>query len=269
MLDPGDMPSILGDLRTGAAFVVREMLGPEGLLERELRLARRAVARLAQHPRIHVLGPEAAPRLAIVSLTIDNLHHDFASLLLDHLFGIQSRAGYSGGGNLGDVLLGLDRATSARYKHLVRRGIESMRPGWLRLSLPCYVNDEDVEFVLSAVEFVAQHGEAFLPLYRLSWRDGMWRHIEGPGPVPPGLELTREALEQVAALPFAAVPEPPLPEHELRAERKRYFDQARDLAVRLAARWRAMPPLWNRPTADPEVDALVWFRYAQTDGHPE
>ena len=38
-----------------------------------------------------------------------------------------------------------------------------------------YASEEDVDFVLSAVEFVADHGVDFLPLYRMGWRDGVWR----------------------------------------------------------------------------------------------
>jgi len=260
--EEGGTPDILGDLRAGAAFLIKELLGAEDLLRHETTLARSAMARLARHPRIRILGPTAPPRLAIVSLSIDNLHHDFASTLLDHLFGIQNRAGCSCAGPYGHVLLGIDRARSARFRRLVQRGFDGMKPGWVRISLPYYLNDEDVEFVLSAVEFVAQHGETFLPLYRMNWHDGVWRHVDGPTPPVPGLALTRAALER--ADPLGAF-DAALPEHQLRSERKQYFDQARDLAVRLASRWRATPPAWNRPTGDAEIDALVWFRYALAD----
>ena len=267
---PSDPPatSLVADLRTGAAFLVQEMLGQDGLLQRELRLARRSVARLAQHPQIEVLGPEAAPRLAVLAVRLDRLHPGFAVALLEDLFGIQSRCGWSSVAAHGDVLLRIDPATTARLRRLVERGVGALRPGWVHVGLPSYFNDDDVEFVLSALEFVARNGEAFLPLYRLSWRDGSWRHVEDTAQAAPALELTPAALEQAKAASFSSLPEPPLPEHELRAERKRYFDQARDLAVRLAARWRAMPPAWNRPTGDPEIDALVGFRYALAEEPP-
>ena len=257
--------SLVGDLRTGAAFLVQDMLGRDGLLQRELRLARRAVARLAQHPRIDVLGPQAAPRLAILAVKIEGLHHGFATALLDDLFGIQSRPGTSSVAAHGDVLLRIDPATTARFRRLVERGVGALRPGWVHIGLPFYFNEDDFEFVLSALEFVARNGEAFLPLYRMGWHDGSWWHVESSASARQDLTLTAEALEQAAVASVSSLPEPQLPEHELRAERKRYFDEARDLAVRLASRWRAMPPAWNRPTGDPEIDALVTFRYALTD----
>ncbi len=40
------------------------------------------------------------------------------------------------------------------------------------------------------------------------------------------------------------------------------------MADALEERWRREPPTWNRPTGHAEVDALVWFRYVETEGMP-
>jgi hypothetical protein len=42
--------------------------------------------------------------------------------------------------------------------------------------------------------------------------------------------------------------------------------EARRLAGELRARWAREPPAWNRPTGHPEIDELVWFRYAEAEG---
>src|SRR5262249_40299393 len=74
--EEGGTPAILGDLRAGIAFLVKEMLGPQRILEHELKIAARATDRLSKHPRINVLGPRDLPRLAIISFNIPGLHHD-------------------------------------------------------------------------------------------------------------------------------------------------------------------------------------------------
>ena len=33
---------------------------------------------------------------------------------------------------------------------------------------------EEMEFVLDAIDFVAEHGHKFLPLYEFDWRTGAW-----------------------------------------------------------------------------------------------
>lgn len=258
-------PAILGDVRAGAAFLVKQMIGPERILEHETELAARALARLGRHPKIELLGSMTLPRLAILSFNIRGLHHDLVSVLLDHLFGIQNRAGCSCAGPYGHRLLGIDRAGSEKFRALIRRGIGGIKPGWVRMTIPFYASADDLEFLLTAVEMVADHGESFVPLYRLGWHDGVWRHIERPSPDIEPIEMTVAALEDAAQSFAAGDHEAPMSEAHLLAERRRYLDDARALANRLAAQHFAEPPKWNPPTGDPEVDAAVWFRYVECD----
>jgi selenocysteine lyase/cysteine desulfurase len=264
--EEGGTPAIVGDIRAGIAFLVKDMIGPARVVAHETELAARALDRLVAHPRISVLGPTAAPRLAILSFNIAGLHHDLVSALLDHLFGIQNRAGCACAGPYGHRLLGIDAARSERYRREIARGNLGVKPGWVRLTLPYYASAEDVEYMLGAVEFVADHGESFVPCYRLGWRDGIWRHIEKPVPDVPPLELTVEALSEAAQSFSAGDPEAPLSEQQLRTERARYQREARELATALEARWAAQPPAWNRGTGRADLDELVWFKYVHTDG---
>ncbi|MCA9705617.1 MAG: aminotransferase class V-fold PLP-dependent enzyme [Myxococcales bacterium] len=259
--EEGGTPAIIGDVRAGTAFLVREMIGAERIREHEVLLARRGLERLAKHPRIQLLGPHDQERLAILSFNVEDLHHDLVSVLLDHLFGIQNRAGCSCAGPYGHRLLDIDLQTSQRFRELVRRGIGGIKPGWVRVTIPFYASEHDVEFLLSAIEFVADHGRAFVPRYRLSWRDGVWRHVERPAPDIEPIELTVEALEEAAQSFAAGDHEAPMSELQVRGERARYFEEARDMARRLEARWHREPPVWNPLTGDSEVDALRWFDY--------
>jgi selenocysteine lyase/cysteine desulfurase len=257
--EEGGTPAILGDIRAGVAFLVKEMVGPERILAHELALARRAVERLSKHPNVRVLGPHDVPRLAIVSFVIDRMHHDLVSALLDQLFGIQNRAGCSCAGPYGHRLLGIERAHSERFRALIRRGFNGIKPGWVRVSIPWYASEEDFEFLMRAVEFVASRGRDFVPAYELGLRDGVWRHRERPQPDVPPIELTVEALEEAAQSFAAGDHEQPLSEAQLRHERARYLAEATRAADLLAARWRAEPPVWNPPTGEPELEALAWF----------
>ena len=51
-----------------------------------------------------------------------------------------------------------------------------MRPGFVRLSLPYFASNAEVEYALSAVHAVANHGWRLLTLYRLDTKTGEWRH---------------------------------------------------------------------------------------------
>jgi len=262
--EEGGTPDILGDVRAGLAFVLKDLLGPEEILAHELALARAAGARLARHPRIRLLGPPDGRRLPILSFNVEGLHHDLVSALLDQLFGIQNRAGCSCAGPYGHRLLGIDRARSERYRHLIQAGLLGVKPGWVRVSLPFYFTEGDADFLLSAIELLADEGEAFVPLYRLGWRDGIWRP-EGNAPADPvPLRMSPAALWEARDARPAA--EPQISEEALAAARAGYLAEARRLAAELRARWARERPEWNRPTGDAEVDAQVWFRYAKADG---
>ncbi|MBL4686377.1 MAG: aminotransferase class V-fold PLP-dependent enzyme [Nannocystaceae bacterium] len=261
-------PAIVGDLRAGTAFLVKEMVGGDRIRAHEITLARRALERLSKHPRIDLLGPLEPDRLAVISFNIQRLHHDLVSVLLDHLFGIQNRAGCSCAGPYGHRLLGIDRGTSERFRGLIKRGVGGVKPGWVRVSLPYYASDDDVEFVLSAVEFVADHGRDFAPRYELSWRDGVWRHVERPVPDLEPLMLTVGALEEAAQSFAAGDHEAPMSEQQVLAERARYFVEAHEHAQALSARWKDEDPSWNVATGDAEVDQLVWFDYVHATDMP-
>ncbi len=263
--EEGGTPAIIGDVRAGTAFLVRDMIGAERIREHEVLLARRGLERLAKHPRIHLLGSHDLPRLAILSFNIEQLHHDLVSALLDHLFGIQNRAGCSCAGPYGHRLLDIDRQTSERFRGHIRKGVGGIKPGWVRVTIPFYANEDDVEFLLSAIEFVADHGQAFVPRYRLSWRDGVWRHVERPTPDIEPIELTVEALEEAAQSFAAGDHEAPMSDLQVLGERARYFEEARDLARQAEARWRREPPTWNPTTGNADVDELRWFDYVH--GH--
>ena len=263
--EEGGTPAILSDLRAGVAFLVKEMTCAESILEHEIELAKMALERLGRHPRIKLLGPTDLPRLAIISFNIEGLHHDLVSALLDHLFGIQNRAGCSCAGPYGHRLLGIDRPTSERYRDLVRRGIHGIKQGWVRMTLPYYASQQDLEYMLSAVEFVADHGMEFVPLYRLGWADGVWRHITRPQPDVPPLELTVAALREAAQSFAVGDHEAPMSDRQLEAERQQYFEQARELSRRLHERWENEPPNWNPPTGIEGMDDLVWFRFVHAE----
>jgi len=200
-----------------------------------------------------------------VSFNIEGLHHDLVSALLDHLFGIQNRAGCSCAGPYGHRLLNIDRAKSESYRKQIARGFLGIKPGWVRLSLPYYASASDLSFILEAIEFVADHGHDFVPSYRLGWLDGVWRHMQAArSPVPPR-SFTVQSLERLAQSSASSAGHPSLSDQEIEAERAGYFAQARQLASELRERWAREKPRWNPPCGRADIDELIWFEYVHAD----
>lgn len=55
------------------------------------------------------------------------------------------------------------------------QGYIGVKPGWTRVSFPYYMSEEDFEYILSAIEFLAVYGQRFFPLYTFNLRNGSWR----------------------------------------------------------------------------------------------
>jgi hypothetical protein len=158
---------------------------------------------------------------------------------------------------------GSARTRSERYRRFIHAGLGGAKPGWVRLSVPYCASENDVEYVLSAVEAVADHGDAFVPRYRLSCRDGSWTPLTGSSPAPAHLQR----LEDLWRTLDAPAANPPAPDDaELARDRSRFLAEVRALGSALRARWREQPPAWNRPTGNAELAALGRFRYVATDG---
>jgi selenocysteine lyase/cysteine desulfurase len=246
-------PGILQTLRAALALQVKEKLGPERIEERERELSQRAMRRLLAHPAIELIGnPDPLKRIPIFSFNIRvgdcYLHARFVTLLLNDLFGIQSRAGCSCAGPYGHRMLHIDEKKSLEFKQAIREGHIGLKPGWARVNFHFLMTDEEFDFLCAAILFVAESGKYFLPLYEFELASGAWRHRSFPLPeVHFGLE---EALAGGPGGPPRAA------EAEAGAYRG-YLKEARRLADELQTRF---------PEADlatTERD-LIPFVYAKT-----
>jgi hypothetical protein len=142
------------------------------------------MARLRACPNIEVLGSHDAPRLPIFSLRFRHgerdLHYGFVVALLNDLFGIQARGGCSCAGPYAHALLGLDMAYSKQLEAAITAGASLLRPGWVRLNFNYFIDDEEFEYLLRALELVAEHGWRLLSLYQVDPAHGVWR-VQGHG----------------------------------------------------------------------------------------
>jgi selenocysteine lyase/cysteine desulfurase len=175
-------PGVLQILKAGLAFQVKDHLGVEAIEKREGELLRRTFERWLDNPNIEILGNlDPDRRISIVSFNLKDdcgkyLHPKFVTTLLNDLFGVQSRAGCSCAGPYGHRLLDIDFEQSEQYRKWINKGFSGIKPGWCRISLHYAMDDIEVDYILDAIEFVADHGFRFLPLYNFDMHSGAWLH---------------------------------------------------------------------------------------------
>ncbi len=251
--EEGGTPSIIESIRAGLVFHFKESIGCELIAEREHELIQRAIDHWHAHPRVQVLGNPDLWRLSIVSFMLRHsegfLHHSFVVALLNDLFGIQARGGCSCAGPYMHRLLGIDSSTSQSFECAIDEGVGAVRPGWVRLNFNYFFSDEASQFLVDAVDFVAEHGWVFLPLYELNPQTGTWKHraFQSSGLIriqnirfgPGGAEYRSRHLNE---------PESVLPS---------YLEEAHQLAAKLRATAHELQV--TDPVFPPRAEALRWF----------
>ena len=183
-------PGVLQTLKAGLVFQVKDAVGIDVIEAREHEYTKRAFDSWAKNDRIEILGnPDPASRVGILSFNIRDrhgkyLHHKFLTVLLNDLFGIQSRAGCSCAGPYGHRLLDIDQATSEKYRAAVQQGYCGLKPGWCRVGLHWVMDDAEANYVIDAVHFLANEGHHFLRLYDFDLATGTWVHRQSVTRLP-------------------------------------------------------------------------------------
>jgi selenocysteine lyase/cysteine desulfurase len=192
--EEGGTPAIVGAIRAGLVFQLKKAVGVAVIRANEERFAQRVRQRWGANPAIHVLGASAAERLSVVSFNIRRLgpegrylHHNFVVSVLNDLFGIQARGGCSCAGPYGHLLLGIRPRRSEQFRHVIDGGCEGVKPGWVRLNFNYFLSEPVVEYLLAAVELIAENGWRLLPEYRFDPATAFWHHRDKP--VEPILRL--------------------------------------------------------------------------------
>ncbi|XP_061346802.1 uncharacterized protein LOC133292417 [Gastrolobium bilobum] len=208
----GGTPPIIQTVRAALAFWVKEYISYEEIEKREQLYISKALKRLISNPNIEVLGNLSTKRQAILSFVIYSttnssssgwgnewsdaneenegelnlwaetgnkrgkpLHGPFVATILNDLFGIQARGGCACAGPYGHQLLNINKSQSLAIRSAVQKGHIGVKPGWTRVSFPYYMSEEDFEYILSAIEFLAVYGQRFFSLYSFNLRNGSWR----------------------------------------------------------------------------------------------
>ena len=94
-------------------------------------------------------------RLGVYSFYIDNLHFNLAVQLLNDKYGIQVRGGCSCAGTYGHILLNVQTDQSCDITTKINEGDLTSKPGWVRMSIHPTMTDDEMHFIMNAIEDVA------------------------------------------------------------------------------------------------------------------
>eukprot|EP00467_Chlorarachnion_reptans_P011684 CAMPEP_0114510750 /NCGR_PEP_ID=MMETSP0109-20121206/13977_1 /TAXON_ID=29199 /ORGANISM="Chlorarachnion reptans, Strain CCCM449" /LENGTH=702 /DNA_ID=CAMNT_0001690125 /DNA_START=301 /DNA_END=2410 /DNA_ORIENTATION=+ len=190
--EEGGTPEILGSIRAGLVFQLKDRIGAETIETIENNLVDIVLPRLMRNKNIHLLGNLQVERLPIISFNIRApispsrnsrrfLHYNFVSALLNDLFGIQARGGCACAGPYGQKSLGFDaksgEAIEERMKGLFKqKALAIFKAGFVRVCLHYLMTKDEVEYILDSIEFISRNAWKFLPFYTYCVTTGHWEY---------------------------------------------------------------------------------------------
>ena len=154
--EEGGTPNVLGDIRAGLVFLVKQAMGLERIASRNAGLAARAFAAWEGIDEIEILGNLRAPRLPIFSFRIKNprggyMHQQLITRMLSDHHGIQARGGCACAGPYVHHLLDIDADQSNEIRDKIIAGDELQKPGFTRLNFSVLLPDDKVNFIIESV----------------------------------------------------------------------------------------------------------------------
>lgn len=180
--EDGGTPGFLQTIKSALSIRLKESMGVRALLAREDELVRSAFEGLRRVPGVRILADHLEDRLSMLSFYVQDVHYNLMVKLLNDRFGVQVRGGCSCAGTYGHYLLHVDPVQSQHITDMISKGDLSEKPGWVRMSLHPTTTDDELAYILDAIEKVVvsrgkwskdytydRHRNEFLPVAGEPW----------------------------------------------------------------------------------------------------
>jgi len=242
-------PGILQAIRVALAISVKEKVGTTSIDEIENHFYQQFMDAFKDDGRIVFYGPqEFSRKVPIIPFNIKHkdrfLHPRFVTRLLSDLFGIQSRAGCSCAGPYGHHLMNINQRHSDFYRCMITNiGYSGIKPGWVRVNLHYALDQSEIDYLITAIKFVCEHGYKFLQMYIFNIKNGEWGHQDYSYPNQLSLNI-----DSVYANPKPAT--------RIKANPREQYQQALDFAENLA---KGLSPDFSFMTFEKELEDLMYF----------
>jgi selenocysteine lyase/cysteine desulfurase len=192
--ETGGTPNIIGCIKAGLVFQVKDK-HIKDIIRRNHAINKRVLS-FFEGPQAKALGitlvnPSAASTetVPIYSFRVKDFHYNYIVVLLNDLFGVQSRGGVSCCSLYAQHLLHLKPKERDQIYHQIadNKGVPASY-GWCRVTFHYTMTNETIDFILDSIKQVAEKATGLLKEYRYIPDKNNWVHKQRP-PVFPVLSL--------------------------------------------------------------------------------
>ncbi len=180
--EDGGTPAFLQTIKAALCVKLKEEMNPRKMLDREKEILALFWDSFDKIDNLNVLAGHIKERLGVISFYIDDLHYNLAVRLLNDRFGIQVRGGCSCAGTYGHFLLHVDQNFSRNITDKINRGDLSEKPGWVRLSINPVMTNDEIKYIINAVEQICKHHPTWAEDYSYDLKSNEFYHKTSPNP---------------------------------------------------------------------------------------
>jgi selenocysteine lyase/cysteine desulfurase len=178
--EDGGTPGFLQSIRAALCMQLKSRMGCDNMRRREEELLTLAFSGLDRIEGLHILADQVRDRLGVISFYIDGIHYNLLVRLLNDLYGIQVRGGCACAGTYGHFLLEVSYEKSREITTKINHGDLSEKPGWVRWSLHPTTTNEEVDLMISGLQFIADNIEELKKDYIYETHHNLFRHVNDP-----------------------------------------------------------------------------------------
>ncbi len=178
--EDGGTPGFLQAFKAAMAIRLKEEMNTGMIRQREEELVKTAFEELSKISGLHILAQNIKKRLGVFSFYIENIHHNLITRILNDRFGIQVRGGCSCAGTYGHFLLNVDYKMSKEITDRIDAGDLSMKPGWIRLSLHPTMTDDELMYIIKAIQETVNKSGLWEKDYRYDKHTNEYYHFSYP-----------------------------------------------------------------------------------------
>jgi selenocysteine lyase/cysteine desulfurase len=176
--EDGGTPAFLQTIKTAFVLQLKDEMGVKNILDREHEIHKIVWEKLSGLKNLHVLASNFTNRLGVYSFYIDNLHFNLAVQLLNDRYGIQVRGGCSCAGTYGHILLNVAKEQSNVITSSIDKGDLTIKPGWVRMSVHPTMTDDEVYFIVNAIEELSENHLAWSCDYAYNKQTNEFNYID-------------------------------------------------------------------------------------------
>lgn len=163
--EDGGTPAFLQTIKVALCVQLKEEMGVDKILAREKEILDIIWSRFDRIPNLHLLAKQHRNRLGVISFYIEDMHYNLGVKILNDRFGIQVRGGCSCAGTYGHYLLHVSEQLSKSITEQINTGDLTNKPGWIRLSIHPVMTNEEIYYIMDAIEALAKNHTAWASDY--------------------------------------------------------------------------------------------------------